>query len=105
MSRRVFRAEQKVQILREHLVNNVKISKLAEKYDLYPSQIYKWKKKLFEESVDIFKSNRGPDKDPLKKVKKIKEKIKEKDQIIAELVEDNMKLKKKGPGVKYTTFG
>lgn len=105
MGRRVFRAEVKIKILREHLLNDVKVSKLAEKHNLRPSQIYQWRKKFFEEGVEIFKTKRGPKKNPNKKLDKMKDKLKEKDQIIAELVEDNIKLKKKGPGVKYTTFG
>ncbi len=53
--KRVITPEQKVKILRKLLENSKSISQLAEQYEISPNLIYRWKKQLFEEAVEIFK--------------------------------------------------
>jgi len=45
-SRKKYSAEQKLNIVREHLVNSVPISTLAERYQVHPNLIHKWQKQL-----------------------------------------------------------
>lgn len=40
--RKRYSAEQKVKIVREHLVNRVPVSELAERYGIHPNLIHKW---------------------------------------------------------------
>jgi len=82
---------QKVEILREHLDNHVSISDLSDRFNVSPAMIYYWKKQLFEGAIALFKNN---NKDQFK-VKELQDKLKEKDAIIAEIVADNIRLKKK----------
>ena len=85
---------QKVEMLREHLDNQVSISDLSDRFSVSPAMIYYWKKQLFENAVTLFKNNK---KDQLK-FKELYDKLKEKDVIISELAADNIRLKKKLSG-------
>ena len=82
---------QKVEVLREHLDNHVSISDLSDRFNVSPAMIYYWKKQLFEGAVTLFKNNK---KDQVK-LKDLQDKLKEKDALIAEIVADNIRLKKK----------
>ena len=82
---------QKVEILREHLDNHVSISDLSDRFNVSPAMIYYWKKQLFEGAITLFKNN----KKNQFKFKELQDKLKEKDAIIAEIVADNIRLKKK----------
>lgn len=82
---------QKVEILREHLDNHVSISDLSDRFHVSPAMIYYWKKQLFEGAITLFKNNK---KDQFK-FKELHDKLNEKDAIIAEIVADNIRLKKK----------
>jgi len=85
---------QKVEMLREHLDNHVSISDLSDRFNVSPAMIYYWKKQLFEGAITLFKNNK---KDQFK-FKELQDKLKEKDAIIAEIVADNIRLKKKLTG-------
>jgi len=93
--KRKITAEQKVIILRELLENDRSISKLAEEYGVNSNLIYRWKKQLFEEAVEIFKPkyNKAETKKD-REIKKLKEKITKKDTAISYLLNDNIALKK-----------
>jgi transposase len=82
---------QKVEMLREHLDNHVSISELSDRFNVSPAMIYYWKKQLFEGAITLFKNNK---KDQFK-FKELQDKLKEKDALIAEIVADNIRLKKK----------
>ena len=94
-TRRRFSPEEKVKILREHLENQVALSDLAEKYGIHVNDLYNWKKKLFEGAAEIFSSKQnGRVSADQKENEGLKEKLKKKDQLISELVEENISLKK-----------
>ena len=93
--------EQKVLILRELLENQTPISQLAEKYQVHANDIYNWKKKLFEQAADDifkFKYRVNTDKEE-EKNNVLKQKIQQKDEVIAELVQENITLKKNSDGM------
>lgn len=93
--RKHFSAEQKVIILREHLENNVPVSQLAEKYNIHPNDIYNWKKKLFESAADIFTTKSATETSAAaKKIEKLEEKLKDRQEAITYLVTENIELKK-----------
>lgn len=93
-----FTAEEKVKILREHLTNNVSLSDLADKYDIKPSAISNWKKALFEGAVSTFSSTKKISKEKDKTIKKLEETLQKRDTLIADIVEDNILLRKKYNG-------
>ena len=47
-SRRRFTADQKVAIVRQHLVDRQSIADLCDQHELRPTQVYQWQKQLFE---------------------------------------------------------
>ncbi len=95
--RKHYTAEQKIIILRELLENNIPISQLAEKYSVRPNDIYNWKKKLFEGAKEIFtvknpSSNQSTVEQ--KKISKLEEKLKKRDEAISFLLRENIEIKK-----------
>ncbi|MBN2733612.1 MAG: transposase [Methanomicrobiaceae archaeon] len=97
--RRKISPEKKVEIIREHLDNKKSISELAELYDIHPNLISKWKKELFEGAAVIFsRSENIVDKKKEEKLKRLEETLQKRDSIIAEIIADNIQLKKNDIG-------
>lgn len=92
---KIISSKDKVLILRELLENRTPINQLAEKYNISPNDIYLWRKKLFEEADKIFeRKSKNNQKREIDKQKHLEEKINRKDEVIAELVQENISLKK-----------
>ena len=96
VTRKKYLPAKKVEILREHLKNKVSVSEVCEKYDIQPNLFYRWEKQLFEGGIDTFSqihSKNGVGKDSTQ-LKKIKQTVQKKDEVISWLTEENIKLKK-----------
>ena len=89
-----FSAQKKIEILREHMDNNIPVSKLAEEYDIAPSLIYYWKKQLFEGAIDTFSQSKKDKLSQDKRYQKLKQKLSDRDFLISEIVSENIRLKK-----------
>jgi transposase-like protein len=87
---------QKVEIMREHLDNQIPISTLCERFQVSPAMIYHWKKQLFEGAIALFKP-KNKNQEQLQ-LKALQEQLTEKDAIISEIVAENLRLKKKLTG-------
>jgi len=100
--RKRYTAEEKVKILREVLEDGKQISQVAEKYGLSPNNIFKWRKQLFEEGIQTFQIKRADisGKAEERKITALEDRIKQKDEIIAELAEELLALKKKNSGLR-----
>lgn len=94
MKRRRYSSEQKVAILREHYERNISIADICEKYRIHPNQFYRWKKALFEGAVETFSLKKKNHKKEQDKLEKLKVRLKDRNEVIAELLEENLKLKK-----------
>ena len=92
-----YTAEFKVQILREHLENQVPVGKLCEQHNLNPNLFYNWKKELFSGALATFSRSKTPVQQN-EKISRLEEKLRYKDSLISEIVEDNLRLKKKLTG-------
>lgn len=92
--KRQFSAEFKVQVLREHLENQVPVGKICEQNNIHPNLFYLWKKELFSGALETFSKKKTSKKEE-EKINRLEEKIKDKDSLISEIVEDNLRLKKK----------
>ena len=97
-----YTSEEKTIILREHLEHNIPISELAEKYGLHPNAIYGWKKQMFEATPEnLTKTKKRTAKKQIQAERRISELealLSKREALIAELVEDNIYLKKKTSG-------
>ena len=95
--RRHFSGQQKVSIVKQHLVDGIAISDLCDKHQILPTQFYQWQKQLFEQGSAAFErkdaKNRGETiKD--RKIEQLQAKLINKNEVIAELMEENVKAKK-----------
>jgi transposase len=99
-TRRKFSAEQKAEILRRHLVDKTAVSELCEKNELQPSQFYVWQKQLLDNIAVALEPNPNRKQSSAKEAKltreneALKSKLSRKDNIIAEISEEYVKLKK-----------
>ena len=78
------------------------ISKAAEEYELHPNNIFNWRKQLFEGGVQTFQIKRTDisNKAEERKIAALEDKIQQKDEVIAELAEELLALKKKNCGLR-----
>jgi len=56
--RNQFSPNQKIAILREHLLEKVAVSDVCEKHSIQPSLFYRWQKNLFENGAPVFSQGR-----------------------------------------------
>ena len=98
VTRRHFPAEEKVAILRRHLLEQIPVSKLCEEHGIAPSVFYHWQKEFFENGAAAFKGNGGRPKkaDQAKdqRIAALEAKIHRKDEVIAEIMAEHIQLKK-----------
>ena len=99
-SRRKFSAEQKAAILRRHLVDKVPASDLCDEYKLQPSVFYGWKQQLMENlpaAVEFLGGRRKTNSREAqleRRVAALEAKLAKKDNVIAEISEEYVALKK-----------
>jgi transposase-like protein len=53
-NRKNYTPEEKVNILKEHLVNGVPVSDVCDQYQLHPTVFYRWQRQLFEQGAAVF---------------------------------------------------
>jgi transposase-like protein len=98
-SRRSFNTEQKVAILRRHLVDKIPVSDLCEEYRLQPSVLYGWQKLLFDNmgaALDTVPAKQAPQRERqlAAKVEHLEARLAKKDSVIAEISAEYVQLKK-----------
>lgn len=95
--RRNFTPEQKVNILREHLVENVAVSDVCDKHQIQPTLFYQWQKTFFEKGSAAFESRRSPSRVvglQERKLLALESKLTMRTEALAELMEEHVRLKK-----------
>jgi transposase-like protein len=95
--RRHFSAEEKVRILREHLLEQIPISDICEKYQVSPNQYYTWQRLFFENGQAAFKNGRD-NKHEARRIEALEAQLAHKDEVIAEVAEAFVQLKKQAGG-------
>jgi len=99
--RKRYTAEEKIKILRELQEDGKTISQVADVYGVHPNCIFKWRKQHLEMGVQGFQTKR-PDisnKAKDRKIAALENKLKHKDEVISELAEELLALKKKNSGL------
>jgi transposase-like protein len=99
--RKRYTAEEKVKILRALQEEGKPISQIAEEYGIPPNNIFKWRKQHLEMGVQGFKTTRKDISSKAKdrKIAVLEDTVKHKDEIIAELAQELLALKKKNSGL------
>ena len=98
--RRHFSAEEKVKILRLHLLEGKAVSALCEEHGIQPSLFYQWQKTFFENGVRAFESA-GPDRSESrfqKQIQALEQRLQRKHEVLSELMEEHLHLKKEFGG-------
>ena len=98
-SRRHFTTEQKVAILKRHMVDKVPVSDLCNELGLQPSVFYQWQRQALENLAGAFSTaaDDGPSKrerELLAKTKELEAKLAKKDNVIAEVTAELVATKK-----------
>src|ERR1035437_560445 len=62
--RKHYTAEEKVSVLRRHLLDKVPISDLCEELSLKPTVFYRWQKEFFENGAAAFQAQERPHHPP-----------------------------------------
>jgi transposase len=94
--RRRFQAVEKVNIIRQHLLEKRPISDLCDEYGIKPTQFYQWQKMFFENGATAFEAQKTSEQRlRQQKMSLLETKLAHKDQVIAEIMEEHIKLKKK----------
>lgn len=97
--RRKFSPEEKVRLLRLHLIEKVPVSDICDQHGLNPNVFYRWQQQFFENGSAAFeKAGKGrtdsQSKKLLEKVAKLQAKLADKDEVIAEIMASHVQLKK-----------
>ena len=93
--RKNYTPEQKVDILKKHLVDKVPLSDLCDQYDLHPTVFYRWQKMFFENGPAVFKNDKDREMaNYQKKISTLEAKLNTKHEVLSELMEEHVKLKK-----------
>lgn len=93
--RSTYSSEEKVAVLKRHLVGREAISDLCDEYQLQPKTFYEWQKQLFENGAAAFvRENRRTKKAEEQRIQHLEEKLRTKHEVLSELMEEHIKLKK-----------
>jgi transposase-like protein len=97
--RKKFSPEEKVRLLRLHLVEKVPVSDICDQHGLNPNVFYRWQQQFFENGSAAFEKagkgrNDSQSKKLLEKVDKLQAKLASKDEVIAEIMASHVALKK-----------
>lgn len=93
--RKHFTATDKVKFLRRHLVEKVPVSQVCEEAGIQPTQFYKWQQLFFENGAAAFERPGRPQTPAQEqRIAFLESKIQRKDEVLAELMEEHVALKK-----------
>ena len=94
-SRKHYTPEEKVAILRRHLLEHEPISKLCDELGLQPTVFYRWQKEFFENGAAAFEQKARPNPSAeQERIAYLEKKIQTKDEVLAELMAEHVALKK-----------
>jgi len=94
-TRRRFTAQEKVGLLKQHLAEGKAVSEVCEAAGINPTMFYRWQQELFEHGAAVFE--RKPERSSARwerKVAELEEKLARKNEVLSELMEEHVALKK-----------
>jgi len=93
--RRHFSPEEKVGILKKHLLEKVPVSSLCDHYGIHPTMFHRWLKEFFEGGALVFQRVQANGSNKLeKRISQLEQKLTQKNEVLSELMEEHVKLKK-----------
>lgn len=99
-TRKILSPEQKIAILREHLIEKVPVSQVCDRHGISVVNFYNWQKQLFENGAVAFE--RKPNSANVRrqedaneaKIEVLESRLQQKNEVIAELLQEHVQLKK-----------
>jgi len=99
-ARRRFTPSEKVAILKQPLVEGKSVSDVCDAHGLHPTQFYRWQNEFFENGAAAFeKSDKRAAQAQQRRLSELEAKLKKKDTVIAEIMEDLITEKKRHGGL------
>jgi len=97
--RNKFSAQEKVRLLRLHLIEKTPVSDICDQHNLNPNVFYRWQQQFFENGTAAFGKDTAKDKDfntrkYEREIDRLKAKLTQKDEVIAEIMASHVELKK-----------
>jgi transposase len=94
-TRKRFTAQEKVAILRLHLLEQTPISDLCDQHGIHPTMFYRWQKEFFENGAAALEPrSRRPTDVKDQRIATLEQKLQRKHEVLSELMEEHIKLKK-----------
>ena len=99
-TRRKFSAEEKAAILRQHLVDKKAVSDVCDEYGIQPSVFYNWQRHVMENMAAALdggskrRQSNGQEEKLAREIESLRAKLVKKDNVIAEVSEEFVRLKK-----------
>ncbi|MBS1254323.1 MAG: hypothetical protein MAG581_00112 [Deltaproteobacteria bacterium] len=94
--RRRFTEAQKAKAVLDHVQDGVPVSQVCEELGIHPNQYYDWQKQAFCGLPQVFSREISrQERSHQRQVESLKEKLSQKDEVIAELLSEHIALKKK----------
>ena len=95
--RNSYQPADKVAIVRRHLVEGTTVSDLCDEMGIQPTQYYQWQKQFFENGEKAFErpnKHLAEKNQYQRKIQQLEQKIVEKNEGVAELLQEHVQLKK-----------
>ena len=93
--RKHFSPQEKIRLLRRHLVEKIPVSQVCEEVGIQPTQFYRWQQIFFENGAAVFERQSKPETSAREqRIAFLESKIQRKDEVLAELMEEHVALKK-----------
>ena len=87
--------EEKVIILKRHLIERIPVSDLCDEYHLQPTVFYEWQKQFFENGASFFvRESSRQKRAEEQRIQQLEDKLRRKHEVLSELMEEHIKLKK-----------
>ena len=94
-TRKHYTPDEKVAVLRRHLLSQEPISKLCDELGLQPTVFYRWQKEFFENGAAAFQTKARANHQPQQeRIEYLEKKIQIKDEVLVELIAEHVALKK-----------
>ena len=96
-TRRHFTAQEKVVIVKRHLLEGIAISTVCDEFQINPTLFYQWQRQLFENGHLAFENGRkarAVEDANVHKIQQLEAKLVRKNEVMAELMEAHTELKK-----------
>jgi transposase-like protein len=97
--RKRYSAKEKVAALRKHFLESVAVSDVCDEYGIQPRLFYDWQRMFFTNGERVFEQKREQGvTQHQKEIARLEERLRRRNEVLAEVMEEYVALKKKDGG-------